>query len=217
MKFVVGSDTDTALCIALKHEFLRCEDAFKEFQKAAMTMIMVAQNHEQTEALPLLDDSRRMAFRVYNAYARFIHHLYEFLIGAMKRDRLDTAEIRAEEATPWVQANVQRVLSGRRAAILDGTAPVWENHISVYPEIVPLEFAAEFRGVRNKANGHVTHERPSKSLTEFYDKYHMYLYITYWNCLGFWGSHRTDDFPDLQEITDFSVLIKESPPGGQGK
>ena len=180
-------------------------------------MIMVAQNQEQTGASPALDDSRRMAFRVYNAYARFVHHLYEFLIGAMKRDRLDTVEIRAEEATPWVQANAQRLLSGRRAAILNGTAPVWENHISAYPEMVPSEFAAEFRNVRNKANGHVTHERAGKNLTEFYDKYHMYLYMTYWNCLGFWGSYRMDEFPDLQEITDFSVLLKEFPPDNKAK
>ena len=45
------------------------------------------------------------------------------------------------------------------------------------------------------------------SISEFYDKYHKYLYMLYWNCLGHWGSHRDEDFPDLKEITDFSVLI----------
>ena len=212
MKFATGSDTDIAHCIALKHEFLRCEDAFKEFEKFGTAMIMTAQAHEKSGAPATANESRWMAFKTYNAYARFVHHLYEFLLGALARERGDTARIRAEDADRWIQANAQRVLTGRRSAILNGTAPSWENHISAFPENVPPEFAAEFRAVRNKANGHVTHERASKSLTEFYDKNHKFLYMTYWNCLGFWGAHRNEVFPDLQEITDFSILITKSAP-----
>lgn len=212
MKFTTGSDTDTAHCIALKHEFLRCEDAFKDFEKFGTAMIMTAQAREQAGLPAVVSDSRRMAFRTYNSYARFVHHLYEFLLGALARDRGDTAQIRAEDADRWIQANAQRVLTGRRSAILDGTAPSWENHISAFPEKVPAEFAAEFRAIRNKANGHVTHERASKSLTEFYDKYHQFIHMSYWNCLSFWGSHRNDVFPDLQEITDFSIMITEAKP-----
>jgi hypothetical protein len=113
----------------------------------------------------------------------------------------------AVEADRWIQGNAQRVLTGRRNSILNGTAPSWENHISAFPETVPAEFAGEFRAVRNKASAHVTHERSSKSLTEFYDKYHKFLHMQYWNCLGHWGGHRDNGFPDLKEITDFSVLI----------
>jgi len=210
MKFAPGSDTDTAHCIALKHEFLRCEDAFKEFEKFGTAMIMAAQTQEQTGVPVSANESRWMAFKTYNAYARFVHHLYEFLLGALARERGDTAQLRWEDTDRWIQANAQRVLTGRREAILNGTAPSWENHISAFPENVPPEFAAEFRGVRNKANGHVTYERASKSLTDFYDKYHKFLHMTYWNCLGFWGAHRNDVFPDLQEITDFSVMITKT-------
>jgi hypothetical protein len=32
MKFKIGDATDTAHCVALKHEFLRCDDAFKYFR-----------------------------------------------------------------------------------------------------------------------------------------------------------------------------------------
>ena len=210
MKFVIGSETDSAHCVALKHEFLRCEDAFKEFEKFGTAMIMKAQA-QQCAGIPVVaNETRFMAFKTYNAYARFVHHLYEFLLGALVRERRDTAQIRAEDADPWIQANAQRVLTGRRNAILNGTAPSWENHISAFPETVPPEFAREFRSIRNKANGHVTYERASKSLTDFYDKYHGFLYMTYWNCLGFWGAHRNDVFPDLQEVTDFSILITNS-------
>lgn len=205
----MGSETDSAHCVALKHEFLRCEDAFKEFEKLGTAMIMTAQAQELTGVMTVANQSRWTSFKTYNAYARFVHHLYEFLLGALARERRDTAQIRAEDADRWIQANVQRVLTGRRNSILNGTAPLWENHISAFPEQVPTKFATEFRAVRNKANGHVTHERASKSLTEFYEKYHMFVYMTYWNCLGSWGAHRNDVFPDSREITEFSVLTKK--------
>ena len=210
MKFAIGSEMDSAHCVALKHEFLRCEDAFKEFEKFGTAMIMMAQTQAQAGVPTVANEGRLVAFKTYNAYARFVHHLYEFLLGALVRERGDTAQIRAEDANRWIQANAQRVLTGRRSSILNGTAPSWENHISAFPETVPPEFAREFRAVRNKANGHVTHERASKSLTDFYDKYHKFLHMTYRNCLGFWGAHRNDVFPDLQEITDFSILIAKS-------
>jgi hypothetical protein len=210
MKFNIGSDADTAHCIALKHEFLRCEDAFQDFEKFGTAMIMAVQEAEQAGLPAAVNDSRRLAFKTYNSYARFVHHLYEFLLGALARERGDTAQIRAEDADRWIQANAQRVLTGRRSSILNGTAPSWKNHISAFPETVPTEFAAEFRAIRNKANGHVTHERASKSLTDFYDNYHKFLHMSYWNWLGFWGSHRNVEFPDLQEITDFSIMIREA-------
>jgi hypothetical protein len=35
MKFKPGDEMDTALCVALKHEFLRCDEAFNQFAAAA--------------------------------------------------------------------------------------------------------------------------------------------------------------------------------------
>ena len=43
MKLKSGDATDGAHANALKHEFLRCEDAFKDFETYATTMIMRAQ------------------------------------------------------------------------------------------------------------------------------------------------------------------------------
>ena len=212
MQFTIGSETDSAHCVALKHEFLRCEDAFNEFEKFGTAIIMMTEAQAQADVPAVANESRLMAFKMYNAYARFVHHLYEFLLGALVRERGDTAQIRAEDADRWIQANAQRVLTGRRISIVNGTAPSWENHISAFPEHVPSEFAKEFRAVRNKANGHVTHERASKSLTDFYDKYHKFLYMSYWNCLGSWGVNRNDVFPDLLEITEFSILITKLAP-----
>jgi hypothetical protein len=44
MKFRIGDATDAALCIALKHEFLRCDDAFNDFVASATIMIMQREN-----------------------------------------------------------------------------------------------------------------------------------------------------------------------------
>jgi len=85
MKFKTGDATDTALCIALKHEFLRCDDAFSDFSASAVTMITQGEN-------------RRIVYKTYNSYARFIQCLYEFMLGATARDRHDTARLPAETA-----------------------------------------------------------------------------------------------------------------------
>ncbi|WP_155419562.1 hypothetical protein, partial [Ralstonia solanacearum] len=152
MKFKVGDDVDRALCVAIRHEFLRCDDAFKEFAKSAELMIMRGEN-------------RRIAYTTYNAYARFIHHLYEFLLGAIQRDRNDTGKLHFELADKYVQGYAQRVVTNRREAILNGTAPSWENHISVYPERIPAEFASRFKLFRNTASGHVKHQRTGMSMS----------------------------------------------------
>jgi len=58
----------------------------------------------------------------------------------------------------------------------------------------------------------VTHERSNISLSDFYDEFHKYVYMLYRNCLGHWSLLRDKEFPDLNEITKFSVLIKKGGP-----
>jgi hypothetical protein len=210
MRFKPGDATDSEHCVALHHEFLRCQVAFEEFKNYGTTMITAAAARAasaelQTPADPLL------AFSTYNAYARFIHHLYEFLIGGTQRDIGNSQTIRAEDAERYIRADLQRFLNKTRKAIQNGTAPAWENHISYYPETVPPDFAREFREYRNKVSGHVTHQRSSLSLSEFYQRNHKYLYMLYRDSLQHWGL-RTDGFPDLKEITEFTVLVEKNTP-----
>jgi len=195
MKFQLGDLTDMALCVGLKHEFLRCEDAFNEFALAAKVTIAQGEN-------------RRIAYKAYNAYARFIHHLYEFMIAAVARERQDTARLRPALADRYITGHTQRILTNRRSAILNGTSPSWENHISYYPERVPETFAARFRQFRNKVSGHVTFERSALSLSDFYDQNHKYLYLLYRDAKSWWG-RQEQEFPDLKEITAFSVLAAD--------
>jgi hypothetical protein len=69
MKFLAGDPTDTALCHAIRHEFLRCHDSFEEFAFFA----------KNTIGKP---PDRNASYLAYNAYARFLHHLYEFMLAA---------------------------------------------------------------------------------------------------------------------------------------
>ncbi|MBD9359625.1 hypothetical protein [Methylomonas fluvii] len=196
MKFKTGDSTDIALCIALKHEFLRCDDSFNDFAESAKTMIMTGEN-------------RRIAYKTYNAYARFIHHLYEFMLGAISRERNNTEKLSFEMADKYVSSHTQRILTNRRQAIMNGTAPNWENHISYYPEKIPEAFAEDFRQARNKVSAHVSHHRSDLNLSDFYEKNHMYLGLLYFDIKSWWG-RMGDEFPDLKEVTSFSVLIKNT-------
>ena len=196
MKFNPGDTLDNAHCISLQHEFLRCDDAFKEFAAAATVMIMQGENI-------------RIAYTAYNAYARFIHHLYEFMVGAFKRDTRNTRKAEPKIIESYLLHHAQRVLTTRREAILKGTAPSWENNISSFPTTVPLDFASKFRKCRNITLAHVTHERATLNLSDFYKNYHKYLYMLYYDLRYHWERQSTD-FPALQEITKFSVNVMES-------
>jgi hypothetical protein len=177
---------------------MRCEDAFNEFWASATIMITQGEN-------------RRIAYKTSTAYARFVQHLYEFMLGAIKRDHWETG-LSQKMADILIASHAQRVVTNKRNNILNGTAPAWENDISYYPEKIPKDFAKKFGQVRNKLSVHVTHERPSLNLTDFYDKYHKYLWLLYQESKN--GIFRSlgDEFPDLDEITAFSVLVKKKPP-----
>lgn len=194
MKFQVGDATDSDQCIALQHEFLRCQDAFGDFEASATTMIL----HGET---------RLLAYKSYNAYSRWIHHLYELVLALRARDIEDTRRLEATEADRYITGEAQRILTRTRSAILDGTAPSWENDISYYPPEIPRGFARQFRDCRNQAYGHVTHKRAHLNLAEFYENNHRFLYLFYRDILAWWRL-REDEFPDLKEITDFSVARK---------
>ena len=201
MRFEPGDATDIAHCVALKHEALRMQEAFDDFAVLATQSILAGEN-------------RALAFKMYNAYARFVLHQYEFMVGALVRDQHDTSVASGRGAhivvERYIAGSTHRILTNRREAVINGTAPSWENALSAFPERVPPEFASQFRQCRNKALGHVDYERAQMSLSEFYDRYHMFLQMLYQDILGWWGQLGTS-FPDLQEITDFTVAIQKQP------
>jgi len=182
---------------------MRCEDAFEEFALVATNSLTQP-------------GSNWLAYRAYNAYARFIHHLFEFMSAAYCVERQDTSSPNSYEVDRFIQNECQRILSGRRQSIINGTAPSWENHISAYPEVAPTEFSVCLRRARNIAFGHAKHQRMSYDLSEFYRKYHGMAYLIFYNIRGFWG-HRSEmwegggeKFPHLGQVTAFSIAVDES-------
>jgi len=202
VKFKAGDAVDSDHCTVLTHEFLRCDDSFKEFYRSAEEMI----NYGRT---------RERSYKSYNAYTRFIHHLYEFIMGCHARDSGNTkitnktGDDRIKIVDGYVMHHAQRIMNNYRDAIKRGNAPSSVNDVEYYDELVPCDFAKDFREYRNKAIGHVAYERASKlSLSDFYQKYHKYLYHLYQDSIYWWGN-RANEFPDLKEITEFSVMLSE--------
>jgi hypothetical protein len=76
---------------------------------------------------------------------------------------------------------------------------------------VPATFARDFRRLRNVVNGHASIRRASLSLTDFYRDNHKFLYMLYYEAKRWWGREQ-HNFPDLGEITSFSVMVQDLPP-----
>ena len=80
MKFEKGDATDRALVTAIAHEFILCKDSFERFTQYAGLNIMGKRD-------------KLTKIRSHDAYASFLHHLYEFYVGCIKRDLHDLKDI----------------------------------------------------------------------------------------------------------------------------
>jgi hypothetical protein len=199
VRFKHGDSIDGDHCTVLTHEILRCHDSFKEFCNYAEKMIIKGQ-------------TREISYRTYNSYTSFIHHLYEFLMGCHAREAGNTeitdkkGDERIIVIENYLTHHAQRIINQYYDAIKNKTAPSWANDIKYYDVTIPTEFAKDFRKFRNKVIGHVANERTSLSLSDFYRKYHKYLYLLYKESFDRWGK-RSEEFPNLKEITEFSVML----------
>lgn len=151
-----------ALTTTLAHEFKRCKSAFRIY-------IILHQR--------LLSGSNDVDIKIecYNAYVDFVAHLYEFYLGHIKHDSRYPSEPTAEQIDAAMYTEATRLMNIRRDRILNGNAPSWENHISVYELEIPEEFGQSFRKVRN-LRSHVNSQRVDFDLGEFYKKFHRFLF-----------------------------------------
>ncbi|MCT7604406.1 hypothetical protein N5U17_09170 [Aliarcobacter butzleri] len=200
MKFKHGDLIDDNLCTALTHEYYRCNDSFNQFSFYSNLMIFQGETPE-------------ISYKAYNAYSDFIHHLYEFYVGCFSRDILNTEiinnkKVKAKLIDNYITRHTQRILNNYKDMIINGIAPSWINGLNYYNVEVPTNFASNFRTYRNKISGHVSYKRSSElSLSEFYKKYHKFLYLLYYDAKHWWGN-KNEKFPDLKEITEFTIMLK---------
>src|SRR3546814_367795 len=197
MKFEIGDKTNQALTITLVHELALCKESFNRFVHFSEKNI-------------LGNGSREIKIQSYSSYANFLHHLYEFYIGCIKRDLRDTSSPKSDISDNIINSEVEKLLRNKRHAIQNGYAPKWENHISVYQMEVPKEFARDFRQIRNRtAHADLRRAAPENHLTmgEFYKRYHGFVYILYAQPHWLWTVEDVEAF-DWKAIDEFDLAVQ---------
>lgn len=194
MKFEFGDAIDKQLRASMAHEFILCQENFELFTEYA--------------SLQILGDSRKkVSIKLYSHYTSFLHHLYEFYIGAIKLNFKDTKTIHHSVTDKIFVAEVKKLYRNKVHAIENGYAPPYENHISHYQAEIPENFGAAFRAIRNKT-AHVLKERACSSLTltDFYSQYHKFIYVLYETPMFAW---RIEDVErqNWEDIEKFSVMV----------
>lgn len=197
MIFEIGDETDTALTTTLVHELVLCKESFERFAHFAKVNIMGRR-----------DKSTKI--KCHDAYASFLHHLYEFYVGCIKRDRRNTKDIDSNSLDKIFNNEVKKLLKKRIHAIENGCAPSWENYISVYQVDVHDGFGVQFRRIRNRT-AHATTKRsvPGEdlSLAEFYEKYHSFAYLLYYSGQSFW-TVKDIEAHDWKAIEEFDLTFQ---------
>ncbi|MHB1117778.1 hypothetical protein [Sideroxydans sp.] len=148
--------------------------------------------------------------KCHDAYASFLHHLYEFYSGCIKRDFRSTETVRYSVLDQMFNHEVTKLLKNRVDAIKGGYAPSWENHISVYQVEVPTEFGTQFRKIRNRT-AHASTKRSSPDdelpLGQFYEKYHNFVYLLYYSAQRLW-TVKDIEAQDWKSIEEFDLAVR---------
>lgn len=223
----MDKEIDILHCIAIRHEYLRCKDAFELFVAQGESIVMQGHSHQR-------------AYRAYNAYSSFIHHLYELYMALFARDHLVADIKNCPRIKAWVKGEQAKKTGDEKSKIgthtyTDGAlneqvhllANQWLSSIDrgtvsakihprfQYERMLPVDqdFGPAFRSMRNKIAGHVTYERIKLvKLTELFQKYHSYLCMLFRNVGGSsFGSH-LDTVPDFGEVTSFLEIIIQPDP-----
>lgn len=196
MKFIIGDETDQALTTTLVHELVLCKDSFERFSHFAEINIMGRRD-------------KIIKIKCHDAYASFLHHLYEFYVGCIKRDRGNTQNIDNETLDKVFNHEAKKLLKNRIHAIENGYAPSWENDKAVYQIEVPDEFGQQFRKIRNRTvHASVRRSEPGLELplADFYQKYHILIWLLYYSAQWLW-TVKDIEAHDWKAIEEFDLAI----------
>jgi hypothetical protein len=183
------------------HEFFLCKQSFEQFTHLAKLQIV---GHRD----------KSIKISCHDAYANFLHHLFEFHVGCLKRDLRDTRDIASETLDKVFNNEVRKALKARTEAIEQGIAPAWENHISTYQVDVPPEFGTQFRRIRNRtAHAGTKRSVPGTdlSLAKFYELYHLFVYLLYYSGQWLW-TVKDIEAHDWKAIEEFDLAVRTDPP-----
>jgi hypothetical protein len=197
MNFTHLDATDKALTVTAAHDYLRAQAAWELFLQLSSDNINGKEDRHHLLAM-------------YDAYSRFIHHLYEFYIACIKRNRQNTSNITFHERDLIFQAEMSKLMNNRAARIRRGDAPSWENPPEYYETPVPPTFAEHFRIMRNRT-AHADYRRslPASgiSLADFFRQYHRYILLLFEEAHFLWNVKDVENF-DWGEITEFNLAVR---------
>ncbi len=189
--------TDNALTVTAAHDYLRAQAAWELFLQLSSDNINGKED-------------KRHLLAMYDAYARFVHHLYEFYVACIKRNRQSTSDIPHPERDRILQVEASKLMNNRAARIRRGDAPSLENSPEYYETPVPPYFAEHFRTVRNRT-AHADYRRslPTSgiSLADFFRQYHRYILLLFEEAHFVWNVKDVENF-DWGEITEFNLVVR---------
>lgn len=177
---------------SIKFELIRAKLAFDEFFGYAGGFI--------TETF---DDSNVLAkIKIFDAYARWVGHLYESLLALVKiEDQNSVSEnSKCNVTDPEIQFEAQKSLNRFNALVKSGKIDS-SGHVSLSLDV---NFASDLRLVRNKCSFHCTDNRvQSDILQDFMNKHHHMAYWLYSEMLNIHGKIDTECNQDLSSINQF--------------
>lgn len=196
-KFELNDEVDGSLIATLVHEMFLCTASFERFATLAEANIM-GRRDKATKIL------------CHDAYASFIHHLYEFYQGCVQRDKRDLSPVPWHYMDMTFNTEARKALRDKADAINGGYAPSWENHISVYQVEVPDEFGKQLRHIRNRtAHASIKRSTPGDQmpLADFYHAYHGFVYLLFRRGQWLW-TVKDIEAHDWKAIEDFDLSVQ---------
>lgn len=198
MRFEISDEVDRALTTTLVHELVLCKESFERFHHWA-TLNITGRRDKVTK------------IKCHDAYASFLHHLYEFYVGCYKRDLQSLKDIPGEKLDLMFNSETKKALHRRTHAIAHGYAPSWENDISYYQVSVPAEFGTQFRRIRNRtAHASIKRANPGTdlSLAQFYKDFHKFIFLLFVDGQAFWQVKDVETF-NWRSIEEFDLAVHE--------
>ena len=171
--------SDELLVQVMSHEYRLLSQAYREFQYFFLKNT--------------IESNDEVKLHLYNAYAKIIHHLYEFLKSCVCRDASKTKSGDHEYVQKYIIVELEKIASHLGQS----------NHtIESY-----AEFARDLRLYRNKVYGHVNKERFEKyPLGNFYAKHHAYI-VWLVRSSEYWWETEVSELAKHKAVQEFSNLL----------
>lgn len=177
---------------SIKFELIRAQLAFNEFFDHAGGFIRER-----------FDDTNVLAkIKIFDAYARWVGHLYESLLALVKIEEQNSVseDSKSGITDPEIQFEAQKSLNRFNTRVQLGKINP-DGHVSL---ILDSEFSSDLRKARNKCSFHCTNNRvQSDILQDFMSRHHHMAYRLYLEMLKFHGKIDSECDTDLGAINQF--------------